>query len=125
MKKGPSTVKLEVANDGLLSVLDEMFLEFKILKDIFKWDVFVAPIREDGLLGQDFLQAHNFVIGAEFDLKLNKKKYKTIIQKVPLRANRIRCKDTVVLPACSEVIVPGECVDRVAKPKTGNGHADS
>ena len=52
-------------------------------------------------------------------MKLNKKKYKTVIQKVPLRAIRIRCKETVVLPACSEVIVPGESVDRVAKPKQG------
>ena len=54
LKKVPSTVKLEVANDGLLSVLGEMSLEFKIQKDVFKWDVFVAPIREDGLLGLDF-----------------------------------------------------------------------
>ena len=38
---------------------------------------------------------------------------------MPLRAIRIRCKETVVLPACSEVVVPGECVDRVAKPKQG------
>ena len=51
-----------------------MSLEFKIQKDIFKWDVFVAPIREDGLMGLDFLQAHNYVLGAEFGLKLNKKK---------------------------------------------------
>ena len=119
LKTVPSTVKLEVANDGLLSALGEMSLEFKIQKDICRWDVFVAPIREDELLGLDFLQAYNYVLGAEFGLKLNKKKYKTVIQKVPLRAIRIRCKETVVIPACSEVIVPGECVDRVAKPKQG------
>ena len=46
LKKVPSTVKLEVANDELLSVLGEMPLGFKIQKYIFKWDVFVAPIRE-------------------------------------------------------------------------------
>ena len=119
LKKVPSTVKLEVANDGLLSVLGEMPLEFKIQKDIFKWDVFVAPIREDGLLGLDFLQAHNYNLGAEFGLKLNKKKYKTVIEKVPLRAIRIRCKETVILPAQSEVIIPGECVDNSVMPRQG------
>ena len=117
LKKVPSSVKLEVANDGLLSVLGEVSLEFKIQKDTFQWDVFIAPIREDGLLGLDFLQAHNYVLGAEFGLKLNKKKYKTVIQKVPLHAIRIRCKETTVLPACSEVIISGECVEKTALPQ--------
>ncbi|MCG8033309.1 MAG: DDE-type integrase/transposase/recombinase [Candidatus Thiodiazotropha taylori] len=119
LRKVPSSVKLEVANDGLLSVLGEVTLEFKIQKDTFKWDVFIAPIREDGLLGLDFLQAHNYVLGAESGLKLNKKKYKTVIQKVPLRAIKIRCKETVVLPAYSEVIVSGECAENVDMPKQG------
>ena len=66
-----------------------------------------------------FLQAHNYHLGAEFGLKLNKKKYKTVIQKVPLRAIRIRCKETVILPAQSEVIIPGECVDNSVKPRQG------
>ena len=62
LKKVPSTVKLEDAKVGLLSVLGEVSLEFKIQKDIFKWDVFVSSIRQDGLLGLDFLQAHNYVL---------------------------------------------------------------
>ena len=36
---------------------------------------------------------------------------------MPLRAIRIRCKETVILPAQSEVIIPGECVDNSVKPR--------
>ncbi|MCG8112852.1 MAG: RNase H-like domain-containing protein [Candidatus Thiodiazotropha taylori] len=115
LKKVSSAVKLEAANDGLLSVLGEVCLEFKIQKDTFKWDVFVAPIREDGLLGLDFLQAHSYSLSSESGLKLNKRKYKTIIQKVHLRAVRVICKDTIVLPANCEMVVPGMCPESTLK----------
>ncbi|MCG7870380.1 MAG: hypothetical protein JAY74_28925 [Candidatus Thiodiazotropha taylori] len=119
LRKVSPSVKLEVANDGLLHVLGEVTLDFKIQKDVFKWDVFIAPIREDGLLGLDFLQAHNYVLCANSGLKLNNKKYKTIIEKVSLRAIRILCKETVILPACSEMVIPGECAENFGKPKHG------
>ena len=48
------SLKLEVADDNLLTVEGITSLKFKVNKDIFCWDVFVAPIREDGLIGLDF-----------------------------------------------------------------------
>ena len=63
-------------------------------------DVFIAPIREDGLLGLDFLQAQSYALCANSGLKLDNRKYKTIIQKVSLRAIRTLCKETIILPAC-------------------------
>ena len=41
--------KLEVPIDGMTT------LEFKVDKDVFSRDFCVAPIREDGLIGLDFL----------------------------------------------------------------------
>ena len=102
-----SALKLEVANEGLLSVLGTTTLEFKIKKETFRWTVFIAPIRDDGLLGLDFLQEHNFVLSAENGLRLNGKKCPTLIQKVPYRAIRVCCKETVVVPAYSEMVLEG------------------
>jgi len=104
-----SALKLEVANEGLLSVLGTATLEFKIKKETYKWSVFVAPIREDGLLGLDFLQEHNFALSAEKGLRLNGKKCPTIVEKVPYRAVRVQSTETVVIPAYSEMVVKGHC----------------
>lgn len=111
-KVSPS-LKLEVANDELLPVLGTVTLDFKIRRDNFQWQCFVAPIREDGLLGLDFLQAHNYVLSAESGLKLNKKKYPTLIEKVSMRAIRIRCDGTVTIPAFSEAIIEGEADEEI------------
>ncbi|MES9883969.1 MAG: reverse transcriptase family protein, partial [Sedimenticola sp.] len=108
MKVGPS-FKLEVANDELLQVQGYVDLEFNIQKDTFHWRCFVAPIREDGLLGLDFLQANKYVLSADSGLRLNKKKYSTIVQKVPFRAIRVSCQETTVLPAYSEMVISGTC----------------
>lgn len=102
------SLKLEVADDSLLSVEGITSLEFKVNKDIFSWDVFVSPIREDGLIGLDFLQFHDYVLGAKTGLRLNNRKYTTVIEKVPFRAVRVMCREDTVVPANSEFILEGE-----------------
>ncbi len=64
-------------------------------------------IREDGLLGLDFLQANRYILSADSGLRLNKKRYNTIVQKVPFRAIRVSCQQTVTLPAYSEMVISG------------------
>ena len=100
--------KLEVADDSLLPVEGVTTLEFRVNKNVFSWDFCVAPIREDGLIGLDFLQCHDYMMGAKSGLKLNNKKYDTIVEKVPLRAVRVICRDDVLVPANSEFILEGE-----------------
>ena len=112
-------LKLEVANDGLLQVTGLVTLTFKIQKDIFTWDVFIAPIREDGLLGLDFLQNHNYALSALSGLKLNKKRYSTNVHRVPYRAIRVTLKEETILPAYSEIIAFGECLDNQVKSEFG------
>ncbi len=64
LRKVNPSLKLEVATDELLPVLGTAMLDFKIKKDYFQWQCFIAPIRDDGLIGLDFLQAHNYVLSA-------------------------------------------------------------
>ena len=56
------SLRLEVAD--LLSIEGVVSLEFKVNRDIFSWNMLVAPIREDELIGLDFLQFHDYVLSA-------------------------------------------------------------
>jgi len=101
-----SSIRLEVADNGLLSIDGVASVEIHIGKDVFQWDVFVANIREDGLLGLDFLHNFNYNLN-KHGLKLNGKKYDTVIENVSLRAVRVTCNKDFVLPAESECLIPG------------------
>ena len=80
----PVSFKLEVADDNLLHVKGVTHLEFMFKNDIFSWDFCLAPIREDGLIGLNFLQANDYAMGAKSGLRLNNRKYETVVEKVPL-----------------------------------------
>ena len=97
------SLKLEVADEGLLTVEGITSLECKLNKDIFCWDVLVAPIREDGFIGLDLLQFHDYVLGEKRGLRLNNRKYTTFNEKVPFRAVRV-----IVVSTNSELILEGE-----------------
>ncbi len=78
-------------------------------KGQFSLAVLHSPYQEDGLLGLDFLQANKYVLSADSGLRLNNKKYSTIVQKVPFRVIRVSCQQTLCLPAYSEMVIPGTC----------------
>ena len=48
LRKPATNLKFEVANDELLEVSGVATFEFKLRNDVYKWDMNVAPIREDG-----------------------------------------------------------------------------
>ena len=102
------SLRLEVADDNLLSIEGVISLEFKVNRDIFSWNMLVAPIREDGLIGLDFLQFHDYVLSAKSGLRLNNRKYRTVTESVPFRAVRVTCKEEALVPANSEFILAGE-----------------
>ena len=60
------------------------------------------------LIGLDFLQTLEYMLGAKAGLRLDNRKYDTIIEKVPLRAVRVICQEDVIVPANSEFILEGE-----------------
>lgn len=102
------SLTLEVADDNVLPIEGAVSLEFKVHRDTFFWDMLVAPIREDGLIGLDFLQFHDYVLGAKTELRLNNRKYTTVVERVPFRAVRVICREEVTVPANSEFILEGE-----------------
>ena len=100
--------RLEVADDNLFSIEGVVSLEFKVNRDIFSWNMLVAPIREDGLIGLDFLQFHDYVVSAKSGLRLNNRKYRTVTESVPFRAVRVTCKEEATVSANSEFILAGQ-----------------
>ncbi|KAK3088259.1 hypothetical protein FSP39_016699 [Pinctada imbricata] len=107
LKDLESNMKFEVANDGLLDVNGIATFTFKIRNDTFKWDIYVAPIREDGLLGLDFLYYHNFTIGTKNGFRLNGRKYPSQIQIAPFGISRVTCETKAIIPKNSQCIVYG------------------
>ena len=100
-------LRFEVANDGLLEVCGVASFQFKLKNDVFKWDMFVAPIREDGLIGLDFLYEHEFSLGVRNGFRLNGKKYPTIMQKLPVAVSRVMSRTTVTIPSNNEKVIYG------------------
>jgi hypothetical protein len=79
-----------------------MSVDFKIGAVYFEWNVLVAAIREDGLLGLDFLHYHYY---NKSGLKLRVERCETLI---PLRADRVKCTETISFPPDSECIIHGK-----------------
>ncbi len=54
LRKVDPSLRLEVADNGLLQVDGITIIDLRIGKECFRWDILAAAIREDGLLGLDF-----------------------------------------------------------------------
>jgi len=104
-------VCLEVANDGYLHVDGKCTFEFKASGQLFQFQVFIAPIREDGLIGMDFLHINDYQLSARKGLRLNNKKISTIIERVPLRAVRITTNSRITIPGNTECVIPGQAIN--------------
>lgn len=107
LKPVGKTLESEVADDSLLSVEGIVSLEFKVNRDVFSWKMLVAPNRDDGLIGLDFLQFHDYVSCAKTGLRLNNQRFRTVVERVPFRAVQITCKKDVTVTANSECILQG------------------
>ena len=59
MVKTECNVKLEVTDKGLVQVAGVADISFCAGRQTYMWHVLIAPIEEEGLLGMDFLFAHN------------------------------------------------------------------
>jgi len=83
-------------------------IQFKSCGQWFEYTVFVAPIREDGLIGMDFLYDFDYQLSG---LRLNGKRCATFVEKIPLRAVRVTSRAKVKIPANSECIIPGQTIN--------------
>ena len=57
--------RIQVADNGLVETEGEITLELSIGGHTFTWDVLVAPIADEGMLGLDFLCAQEFAFNAD------------------------------------------------------------
>jgi hypothetical protein len=73
----------------------------------FEWNVYVAPICDEGLLGMDFLFAQEFLMGAHGLLELNGRPVKTEVEGGPPSMYKVNLVRDTVVPAYSEFIVDG------------------
>ena len=119
LKKVDSSLRLEVADNGLLQLEGMTTITLKIGRDSFQWDVLVAAIREDGLLGLDFLQHYDYNLNTN-GLRLQGRKYETVIENVPIRAVRVTCAEDISLPPDSECVIPGITPSSSVGFKTGH-----
>ena len=69
--------------------------------------MWVGPIKEDGLLGLDFLHAHDYVLSRSA-LHLNRQSIVCELHGSPVKATRVALTDDVVIPAASQIVVQGE-----------------
>ena len=107
LRKPEKITKLEVANDGFLDVDGIAKFVFKVCGDYYEWDMYVAPLREDGLLGLDFLYEHNYSLGREQGMKLNGKCVHCEVQGVSPQVIRVMLKSDTVVPAASQFVLQG------------------
>ena len=110
--------KIEVADKAPLRIEGVVDIHFKVRNTLFHWDMYVAEIQEDGLIGLDFLYEHDYALGAKSGLRLNRKKYPCILEKTTYCSNVV-CVDTVSIPARSEMIIKGKLENSTVKPNFG------
>ncbi|XP_033754855.1 uncharacterized protein LOC117337838 [Pecten maximus] len=108
LNKSDPRLKLEVANDGLLSVEGIATFKFILKNTKFEWDMYVTDIREDGLLGLDFLYNNQYMCGTDTGLRLNGKKYETFIHRAPFGVSRVSCVTETIIPANCERVLYGQ-----------------
>ena len=107
--------KINVADETPLKVEGIVNIPFKVRNTLFHWDMYVVNIRENGLIGLDFLYENDYSLGARTGLRLNKKRYPCILEEIKFCSN-ILCTDTVKIPAKSEIVIGGQL-----ETKTFNG----
>ena len=66
----------------------------------FQWDTFVAPIKEDGLLGLDFLCTQDYTMN-KLPLVLNQRKFPVAVTLGDVKAAQVTLKQDVVIPVVS------------------------
>ena len=100
-------VKLEVANKEMMDIDGTAAVKFVAGGEHFEWEMYVAPIAEEGLIGMDFLYAHDYVLSARAGMKLNGRKVATEVQNATCRALNVATRADTVVPANSQCIVYG------------------
>ena len=105
LQKTPVPMEMEAADGKVFPIEGYVELEFQAGGETFMWKMFVAPIADEGLLGLDFLEGHDFVMSSQSGLKLGGRS-------VPLEWTGrgqpiipVSLKRAAMIPAWSEQVV--------------------
>ena len=105
--RDPDVKYLIVAGDGRMHTKEVATFTFQADGHVFEWDMYVGPIKEDGLLGLDFLHAHDYALNWSA-LHLNGPSVVCELHGSPVKATRVALMDDVVIPAVSQIVVKSE-----------------
>ncbi|XP_041471849.1 uncharacterized protein LOC121421253 [Lytechinus variegatus] len=102
-------IQLQAAGDSILNIHGTADIDISIEDKTFRWNVFVADISDEGLLGFDFIHHFNFVLEPRRGLLLNDRLFRFQIVGDHVSCS-VTAKSNIVSPANSEVII-ARCSD--------------
>ena len=106
--------KLVVAEAGKeMSVYGMTEIDIEIGGFKFKWPVYVAPIREDLLLGWDMIFHHKFAIDPEQGFQVKNKWIKIDVDLSKRKSTITEVKQCVTNPKMSEFILCCKCQNQI------------
>ncbi len=100
--------RLQAADGKCMAVDGTAEFKLKIGKQTFSWEVYVAPIQDEGLLGFDFLHYYDCAFEARRGIRINGQWTKCEIQMGPPKATRVSLLERTLIPAVSECVVEGK-----------------
>ena len=100
-------VKGEAANKEMMDIDGVATVKFVANGEHFEWEMYVAPIAEEGLIGMDFFHAHDYILSARAGMKLNGRKVATEVQIATCRTMNVATRADTVVPTNSQCIVYG------------------
>ena len=101
-------VKLQTANNELIPVQGIATMDITIGDQSFKWDAFIAPISDAGILGYDFLYHFDCTLEARRGIRIAGNWFQWNVKGAPTRTLKVSLKKNIIIPACSEWVAEGE-----------------
>jgi hypothetical protein len=101
-------VTLEAADGKCIAVDGIAEMKLEIGSQTFVWEVYVAPIQDEGLLGFDFLYYFDCAFEVRRGIRINGQWTTCEVQKGPQRATKVSLSEQTIIPALSECVVEGK-----------------
>ena len=116
----PGGIVLESANGGVIKTYGQATITFTIGQQPVEHTVFVSEIKDQGLLGDDFIDKHVSNIDVKKSaLLINGKWIPCIREESVILVARVTVHDEGIIPAGHEVVVEGDVHDWMDKSKFG------
>ena len=111
LRQPTNNTVLKTADDNLLDVNGLATVQIEISNTVFTWDVYVAPIHDDVLIGYDFLYHFDCVMEARRGLRIDGLWIDCVISG-DTKIGRVTLQSSIVVPANCEMLTAG-CIHNV------------